>query len=177
VLPLQTVIFRRGNPLWLPWGVGGIEIEEGAWHLLAQIVYYIGTTYPLPRLNELLQHAKIANYRSIDVLELNDIKKFSVFAGSNGSGKSNFFKALDFVNLVIRFGADEALKQHGGFENIRCWRRTEARTFEFEIYFSTENADCNRYQLKIHQLDQTPSLEEKLQWIDEQGKMWKTHYR
>ncbi|TGO03425.1 hypothetical protein PN36_06745 [Candidatus Thiomargarita nelsonii] len=124
-----------------------------------------------------ISYLKIANYRSIDVLELHEIKPFSVFAGPNGAGKSNFFQALDFVNLVIRFGTEEALKQHGGFENIRCWRRheTEARTFEFEIDFSTENADCHRYQLKIHQMDNVSSLEEQFQWLDEEGKMQKIH--
>ncbi len=112
-------------------------------------------------MNGTIRYLKIANSRSIDVLELHDIKAFYVFYGPNGSGKRNFFKALDFVNLVIRFGTDEGLKQHGGFENIRCWRRheTEAHTFEFAIEFSTKNADCNRYQLKIHQLDHAPSLE------------------
>jgi predicted ATPase len=128
-------------------------------------------------MNDTIRYLKIANYRSIDVLELHDIQAFSVFAGPNGCGKSNFFEALDFVNLVIRFGADEALKQHGGFENIRCWRRhdeTEARTFEFAIEFSTENVDCNCYQLKIHQLDNSPRLEEKHQWVDEEGKTWIT---
>jgi AAA15 family ATPase/GTPase len=70
-------------------------------------------------MNGTIRYLKIANYRSIDMLELHNIKPFSVFAGPNGSGKSNFFDALDFVNGVVLFGADEALKQHGGFENIR----------------------------------------------------------
>ncbi|MEN8221376.1 MAG: AAA family ATPase [Pseudomonadota bacterium] len=47
-----------------------------------------------------IRYLKIANFRSIDVLELRDIKPFSVFAGPNGAGKSNFFEALDFVNLA-----------------------------------------------------------------------------
>jgi len=125
----------------------------------------------------MIRYLKIANYRSIDVLELRDLKPFSVFAGPNGAGKTNFFQALDLVNLVIRFSADEALKQHGGWENIRCWRRhdTEARTFEFEIDFSTENAGCNHYHLKIHHLDNASLLEEKFQWLDEVGKMQQIH--
>jgi predicted ATPase len=119
-------------------------------------------------------YLKIANYRSIDVLELHEIKPFSVFAGPNGSGKSNFFDALDFVNLVIRFGADEALKKQGGFENVHCLRRRdeEAHTFEFEIQidFSNDATALNRYQLKIHQLANAPILEEKYQWVDDEGK-------
>jgi predicted ATPase len=124
-------------------------------------------------MTDTISYLKIANYRSIDTLELHDIKPFSVFAGSNGSGKSNFFDALDFVNWVIRFGADEALKKYGGFENIRCWRRRdiETQTFEFAIDFSKNGAVFNHYQLKIYQLDNTPLLEEKIQWVDDEGKM------
>ncbi|MEN8218952.1 MAG: AAA family ATPase [Pseudomonadota bacterium] len=120
-----------------------------------------------------ISYLKIANYRSIDVLQLHDIKPFSVFAGPNGSGKSNFFEALDFINLVIRFGADEALKKQGGFENIRCWKRHEldARVFEFEISID----GLNSYQLKIHQLDKSPMLEERLQQINDDGSMWTIH--
>jgi len=126
-------------------------------------------------MNGTIHYLKIANYRSIDVLELHDIRPFSVFAGANGCGKSNFFDALDFVNEVIRFGADEALKKHGGFNNIRCLtRRDKPDTFEFAIEFSTQETALNRYQLKIHQLNHSPRLEEKHQWVDEQRKTWIT---
>jgi len=61
-----------------------------------------------------IRYLKISNYRSIDELELHDIPAFAVFAGANGSGKSNFFNALDFASLTARFGDKEALRQHGG---------------------------------------------------------------
>ncbi len=129
-------------------------------------------------MNGTIHYLKIANYRSIDALELYDIKPFSVFAGPNGSGKSNFFDALDFVNLVIRFGADEALKKHGGFDNIRCLKRQDidARTFEFAIVvdFSNQGTAFSHYQLKIQQLDNSPILAEKYQWVDKEGKTWIT---
>jgi len=123
-------------------------------------------------MNGTIRYLKIANYRSIDVLELHDIQPFSVFAGPNGSGKSNFFDALDFVNGVIRFGADEALKKQGGFENIRCLRRRDenVHAFEFAIEFANQETALNSYQLKIHQLDNSPLLEEKHQWVDDKGK-------
>jgi len=130
-------------------------------------------------MTDTIRYLKIANYRSIDVLELHDIKPFSVFAGSNGAGKSNFFEALDFVSWVIRFGADEALKKHGGFEQVRCLRRRdeEADIFEFEIKidFSKDGTALNHYQLKIHQLADAPKLAEKYQWVDEVGKMHTSH--
>jgi len=118
-----------------------------------------------------IRYLKIANYRSIDVLELYDIKPFSVFAGPNGAGKTNFFDALDFVNLVIQFGADKAIKKHGGFKNIRCLMRNfdAARIFEFESVFEleTKTQTTLTYHLEIHQLDTSPLLEE---YILEGGK-------
>jgi predicted ATPase len=117
-----------------------------------------------------IPYLKIANYRSIDVLELHDIKPFSVFAGPNGAGKTNFFDALDFVNSVIQFGADKAIKKHGGFKNIHCLMRNfeAARVFEFEAVFELDTETLT-YHLEIHQLDTSPLLEE---YILEGGKKW-----
>lgn len=121
----------------------------------------------------MIRFLKIANYRSIDVLELREIKPFSVFAGPNGAGKTNFFGALDFVNLIIRFGAEEALKKHGGFENIRCLRRRyeDASVFEFELVFEleTENQQTETltYHLEIRQLDTShPFIEDYVLFND-----------
>ena len=117
----------------------------------------------------IIRFLKIANYRSIDVLELHDIKPFSVFAGPNGAGKTNFFEALDFVNWIIRFGANTAIKKHGGFKNIRCFMRNleAARVFEFELVLEldteTQQTETFTYHLEIHQLDTVPRLKESLE--------------
>ena len=117
-----------------------------------------------------IRYLKIANYRSIDVLELHNTKPFSVFAGSNGAGKTNFFKALDFVNLVIQTGANEAIKKHGGFKNIHCLRRNfeAARVFEFKCLLEFETFTIT-YHFKIDQLDTSPTLEE---YVLEGEKKW-----
>ncbi|MEN8219326.1 MAG: AAA family ATPase [Pseudomonadota bacterium] len=119
-----------------------------------------------------IRYLKIANFRSIDVLELRDIKPFSVFAGPNGAGKTNFFEALDFVNLVIQSGADEAIKKHGGFKNIHCLRRNleAARVFEFKSIFEFETETLT-YHFKIGQLDSSPTLEEYI-LEGSTGKKW-----
>ena len=127
-------------------------------------------------MTDTIRYLKIANYRSIDVLELHDIKPFSVFAGPNGAGKTNFFDALDFVNSVIQFGVDQAIKKHGGFKNIRCLMRNldAARVFEFESVFEldtkTQQPETLTYHLEIHQFDASPFLEEYI--LLEGGKKW-----
>ena len=72
-----------------------------------------------------IRRLKIENFKSIDSLEVKGLAPFSVFAGANGSGKSNFFDALDFVSFFVRGGIEIALPyEHGGFANIHS---SEAR--------------------------------------------------
>ncbi len=124
-----------------------------------------------------IRYLKIANFRSIDLLELHELKPFSVFAGSNGAGKTNFFEALDLVNSVIHIGAYKAIKKQGGFKNIHCWQRNfdAARVFEFKSVFEFENethqTETLTYHFKIHQLDTHPYLEEYL-LQGSSGKKW-----
>lgn len=124
-----------------------------------------------------IRYLRIANFRSIDQLELHDLKPFSVFAGSNGAGKTNFFEALDFVNSVIHIGAHEAIKKTGGFKNLHCWKRNfdAARVFEFQSIFEfeteTHQTETLTYHFKIYQLETHPFLEEYL-LQGSNGKKW-----
>ncbi|OAD21315.1 SMC domain protein, partial [Candidatus Thiomargarita nelsonii] len=118
-----------------------------------------------------IQYLKISNFKSIDSLELRNINDFSVFAGANGSGKSNFFDALDFVSRFIRFGLTDALRGHGGFDNIHSVKRleNEARRFEFEIECILPDDSTSaqyKYRLVIQALDTEPEINEQL-FIDE----------
>ena len=84
-----------------------------------------------------IRRLKIANFKSIDALEITDLSPFSVFAGANGSGKSNFFDALDFVSLFLHVGIRFALNTHGGFANIHSVKRqgADSKKFCFEIEY------------------------------------------
>ncbi len=114
---------------------------------------------------------KITNFKSIDSLELKDLRPFSVFAGPNGAGKSNFFDALDFVSLFIRNGLETALRLHGGFRNIQSEKHSQSNTkrFYFEIEIegdflvkpSRKTSTCH-YALSIYDLDGAPKIEEHL---------------
>lgn len=132
-----------------------------------------------------IKYLKIKNYRSISNLELNDIIPYSVFAGANGSGKSNFFDALVFVSLIARYGINIALRAQWGFDNIHCFKlyKDAARTFEFEI-----QAQCNdefgatnwyRYRLKVQNMDsEQPDLNEDIfSWGPEGSKRYPLAYR
>ena len=116
-----------------------------------------------------IRRLKIENFKSIDSLEIEGLAPFSVFAGANGSGKSNFFDALDFVGLFVRGGLEFALRAHGGFENIRSKKRegADSKTFSFEIECDLlekreERPTTFHYSLSIDNLDSEPEIEEYL---------------
>jgi len=110
-----------------------------------------------------IRYLKISNYRSIDELELHDIPAFAVFAGANGSGKSNFFDALDFMSSIIKFGIDTALRQHGGFDNIYHVEHTETSsdTLNYSIGLTVDQK-VTEYHLKILELLSNPYLRESI---------------
>ena len=112
---------------------------------------------------------KIENFKSIDSLEIEGLAPFSVFAGANGSGKSNFFDALDFVSLFVRGGIGIALREHGGFENIRSAKRyaPNSKKFSFEIECDLlesleETPTRFHYSLGLDDLDSEPKIRESL---------------
>lgn len=116
-----------------------------------------------------IRRLRIANFKSIDSLEITGLSAFSVFAGANGSGKSNFFDALDFVSLFVRSGIENALHEHGGFANIHSVKRrgADSKKFCFEIECDlcedqSETPSVFHYSLCIQNLDREPKIEEYL---------------
>lgn len=116
-----------------------------------------------------IRRLRIANFKSIDSLEITGLSAFSVFAGANGSGKSNFFDALDFVSLFLHGGIRFALNTHGDFANIQSVKRqgADSKKFCFEIECDlcedqSETPLAFRYSLCIHGLDGDPYIEEFL---------------
>lgn len=122
-----------------------------------------------------IQYLKISNFKSIDTLELRNIKDFSAFAGANGSGKSNFFDALDFVSRFMRHGIIDALRWYGGFNNIHCIQadQDDAQRFEFEIEWQDEQDTQYKYQLIINSLESNPKIKEKF-FINNEEKLLRT---
>ena len=119
--------------------------------------------------DKIIRRLKIANFKSIDSLEITNLSAFSVFAGANGSGKSNFFDALDFVSLFVRYGIENALHRHGDFVNLHSVKHheTDSKKFCFEIECDlcedqSETPSAFYYSLCIQDLDSEPKIEESL---------------
>lgn len=123
------------------------------------------TVYPMRNL-------RVTNYKSIDSLKIEKLTPFSVFAGANGSGKSNFFDAMEFVSRVVRFDPSYALRTHGGYDNVRSIKRYSPRNqrfeFEMECDLTTPSAEDGelttaRYNLVIYDLHNSPMVGETFQ--------------
>jgi len=110
---------------------------------------------------------KIRNFKSIVELELKDVSNFSIFAGSNGVGKSNIFEAIEFSKSIIELGANGAVKKYGGYDNIhsRKMRKENARKFLFEIDIVISNH--YKFRLEVNDLDGDASLKETFTINDE----------
>ena len=72
-----------------------------------------------------IKRLEIFGFKSIDHLILEDVSPFTVFAGSNGAGKSNIADALAFFGRVVAVGAVQAMREFGGFDYIHCFGRDE----------------------------------------------------
>jgi predicted ATPase len=110
----------------------------------------------------MIQYLKISNFKSIETLELKNINDFTVFTGANGSGKSNFFDALDFVSRFMRHGIIDALRWYGGFNNIHSIQTDYSQQFEFEIEWQEQQETKYKYQIIINSLDTDPEIKEQL---------------
>lgn len=65
-----------------------------------------------------LEKLHIKNYKSLVDLEIIKPNPFTVFAGSNGAGKSNIFEALEFVKFTNEWLKESAIRLFGGSEAI-----------------------------------------------------------
>ena len=69
----------------------------------------------------------IKNYKSLRDVTISPAD-FSVFVGRNGSGKSNFADAIDFVSVAYTHGLEHAVARKGGYENIAHRKERRSRS-------------------------------------------------
>ena len=130
------------------------EIERNNYNL--SVPRYIQYSNSLNSLN-------IKNFKSLTDIKIDNIPNFSIFAGSNGSGKSNLFEALEFIRDVIRYGGNEAIKKHNGYANIASYKLKgkNRKTFLAKIKVSI-GSNLYDYEIKIEDLNKEPTLYENI---------------
>ena len=106
-----------------------------------------------------IKSLQIKNFKSIVDVQIDDIPNFAVFAGTNGSGKSNLFEALEFIRDVIRSGVQHATKKHNGYENIHSHKLKGDNAKQFKAILEFEiNDNVYKYEMHIKQWNKNPIL-------------------
>lgn len=94
---------------------------------------------------------------------MDNITTFSVFAGANGSGKSNFFDALRFVSEALSEGVQSAVAQQGGYHQFRPATSYNGIAPNFLFHIECELDQTHYvYTLTLQNLDKTAGISEQL---------------
>jgi len=86
----------------------------------------------------LINKIHINNFKSLVDLRINNPSPFTVFFGTNASGKSNLFDALELSSFVFR-KSNEALKFFGSFKELFTVQRREGEYKTINIRVETPN--------------------------------------
>lgn len=97
-----------------------------------------------------IQKLHIQNYKSLVDLEIVEPNPFTVFAGSNGAGKSNIFEAIEYFNLVEKLKSDSFPEIFGNPKDILSYRKT-SDSILFEFYDHVSHGI--KYDIKISPTD------------------------
>jgi predicted ATPase len=65
-----------------------------------------------------IEKLEIRNYKSVGDVCISAPQPFSVFVGSNASGKSNIFEAIEYLNFSLKYGPNEIFRLFGGTKSI-----------------------------------------------------------
>ena len=114
-----------------------------------------------------IRKLQIKGFKSVADLSLEEVSPFLVFAGANGSGKSNSADAMAFLGTVIKLGAVQARTQFGGFSQIHCFkfRKEQRTTVSFSMVLELSGS-VHTYNISIRSMDKSPVVSETLKIND-----------
>lgn len=96
----------------------------------------------------LITRVVIRNYRSIAACDVS-LAPLTFLVGANGSGKSNFLDALRFVADSLRTSLDHALRDRGGFKEVRRRSSGHPKNFGIRLEFRLPSGVRGHYAFDI----------------------------
>lgn len=81
-----------------------------------------------------IQELHVSNFKTFKNLDLDGLNSFSVFIGSNSSGKSNFIQIFRFLKDISRSGLRNAVSLQGGIDYLKN-TRLGARDISIRIVY------------------------------------------
>ncbi len=82
-----------------------------------------------------LEYITIKGFRSIASIEKFPVKPINIVIGANGSGKSNFIGAFEFLRQIREGRLRESVARSGGASRLLHFGRKRTQTMEFELSF------------------------------------------
>ena len=83
-----------------------------------------------------IEAIRIANYRALRNVVLDELTPMTAVIGKNGVGKSSLFDAFGFLSDCLKMGVEEACDARGGFDRIRSQGAKEP--IKFWVYYREE---------------------------------------
>jgi predicted ATPase len=117
-------------------------------------------TKGIPRIESL----RVANYRALRDVTLNDLTPMTVLLGPNGSGKSTVFDVFNFLSECFQFGLGHARDRRGRGKELRSRGSSGPIVFELK-YREQPGTPIITYYLAIDEGAKGPEVvEEWLPW-------------
>lgn len=108
-----------------------------------------------------IESIKLKNYKSFCDVHMQDIPKFCVVVGANGTGKTTLFDVFGFLKDCLTFNVRHALQARGGFREVLSRSAGDGDYIEIEIKFRMEITGVERlvtYLLHIGIVDKQPTI-------------------
>lgn len=96
----------------------------------------------------LIRQVQIRNYKSIAQLTVN-LEPFTALVGRNGTGKSNFIEALEFVKNCLFYSIEFAFMEKGGIDAVRRRSAGHPTNIEISLILELPNDAMAYYSFKI----------------------------
>src|SRR5580692_1409825 len=94
-----------------------------------------------------LDSITIKGFKSIASIEKLELKPINVVIGANGSGKSNFLGAFEFLHAIRRARLRNYVTAAGGAEKVLHFGSKTTKWIELKLAFRGQD----RYELKLFQ--------------------------
>ncbi len=111
-----------------------------------------------------IEYLRLKNFKAFRNAEMEDIPRFCVVVGANGSGKSSLFNVFGFLQEALVSNVNAALVKIGGSRGIKEVRsRNTTGNIEIELKFrATKESPLVTYFLAIGETDGRPVIEREI---------------
>ena len=96
----------------------------------------------------LVERIAVRGFKSVRETEI-EIAPVNLLIGANGSGKTNFIGAFQFLRTLKSGLLQATVRKHGGAENFLHFGSRYTPKMSFEIWFEQENPLTNGYEVTL----------------------------